>query len=65
MLYDFVPPFPELVKPKPLLDTDEPICPLDHLACADGVCLPLSEFCDGIPHCADGSDENACSEYLS
>ncbi|XP_068231479.1 chitin deacetylase 1 [Palaemon carinicauda] len=48
------------LKIKPLLNTDNPICPQGQLACGDGVCLPKPLFCDGKHDCDDESDENAC-----
>lgn len=57
---------PPLVGPrkvKPLLYTDEPICPPNQLACGDGTCIAKAFFCNGNNDCADGSDENACSKY--
>jgi len=47
-------------KTKPLLNTDEPICQANHLACADGNCIERGLFCNGQKDCSDGSDENAC-----
>ncbi|CAG0888418.1 unnamed protein product [Cyprideis torosa] len=47
-------------KAKPLLATDEPLCQENYLACADSVCIPRKEFCDGEENCADGSDESQC-----
>jgi hypothetical protein len=46
----------------PLLATDEPICETGKLACGNGDCIDKELFCNGAPDCADGSDENACSE---
>lgn len=46
----------------PLLATDEPICETGKLACGNGDCIDKEQFCNGSPDCADGSDENACSE---
>ena len=39
----------EETTPKPLLNTEEPICPKGENACADGTCIPTSLFCDGHP----------------
>ena len=39
----------DVTTPKPLLNTDEPICPSGEHACADGSCLPTALFCDGHP----------------
>ncbi|KAK2725560.1 hypothetical protein QYM36_000156, partial [Artemia franciscana] len=50
----------ELAIPKPLLATDEPICPRNEYACSDGTCLPSELFCDGHPDCFDSSDEGWC-----
>jgi len=50
----------EETTPKPLLNTEEPICPKGENACADGTCIPTSLFCDGHPDCYDGSDEGWC-----
>ena len=44
----------EMTTPKPLLNTEEPICPAEETACADGTCLPTSMFCDGHVDCYDG-----------
>ena len=46
--------------PKPLLDTQEPICPQHQTACADGTCIETALFCDGHPDCYDNSDEGWC-----
>ncbi|XP_011201907.1 chitin deacetylase 1 isoform X2 [Bactrocera neohumeralis] len=48
-------------KVKPILKTDEPICPEGKLSCGDGECLDKELFCNGKPDCKDESDENACS----
>ena len=37
----------EETTPKPLLNTEEPICPSGEGACADGTCIPIALFCDG------------------
>jgi len=47
-------------KPLPLLHTETAICEPNHLACADGNCIERGLFCNGVPDCQDGSDENAC-----
>merc|ERR1712180_59667 len=46
--------------PKPLYNTEEPICATGETACGDGVCLPTELFCDGHPDCQDRSDEGWC-----
>ena len=48
----------ELTTPKPLLNTEEPICPPEETACADGTCLPTSMFCDGHVDCYDGEQSS-------
>ncbi len=50
----------EVTTPKPLLNTEEPICPSGESACADGTCLPTTLFCDGHADCFDYSDEGWC-----
>lgn len=47
-------------KIKPLLNTEEPLCDENFLACGDGNCLERGLFCNGAKDCNDGSDENAC-----
>ena len=39
----------EETTPKPLLNTEEPLCPKGENACADGTCIPTALFCDGHP----------------
>ncbi|XP_053775345.1 enteropeptidase isoform X2 [Desmodus rotundus] len=35
-------------------------CKEDSFQCRSGECIPLVNLCDGLPHCADGSDEAHC-----
>ncbi|CAL1270360.1 unnamed protein product [Larinioides sclopetarius] len=54
----------QLEKPRlatPLLATDEPLCETGKLACGNGDCIEKELFCNGLPDCSDGSDENACT----
>ncbi|CAH8668749.1 unnamed protein product [Heterobilharzia americana] len=36
----------------------ESVCPAGYSRCADGTCIPQQQFCDRIPQCPDGSDED-------
>ncbi|CAH8661928.1 unnamed protein product [Schistosoma margrebowiei] len=36
----------------------ESVCPPGYSKCKDGMCIPDNQFCDGIIHCRDGSDED-------
>lgn len=56
--------FIEPRKAKPILKTDEPICPEGKLSCGDGECLDKELFCNGKSDCKDESDENACCKFL-
>ncbi|XP_042211815.1 chitin deacetylase 1-like isoform X2 [Homarus americanus] len=47
-------------KVKPLLNTVEPLCQENQLACGNGECIERILFCDGKNDCIDESDENAC-----
>jgi hypothetical protein len=60
LLLKFLCELAEAALPKPLLNTPEPICPVNELACADGTCLNSDLFCDGHADCVDGSDEGWC-----
>ena len=33
-------------------------CGVEEYRCSSGECVPLSQVCDGTPHCGDGSDEH-------
>ncbi|KAM7543200.1 hypothetical protein Aperf_G00000009526 [Anoplocephala perfoliata] len=39
-------------------------CESGYTMCKDGTCIPTSQFCDGIAHCRDNSDEDSrfCKE---
>ncbi|VDP30297.1 unnamed protein product [Schistosoma mattheei] len=36
----------------------ESVCPPGYSKCKDGMCILDNQFCDGIIHCRDGSDED-------
>lgn len=44
-------------------------CPEGQFQCANGPCIPIENWCNGVMECADGSDEDKCvtelSEFLS
>ena len=65
--FSLVKPFIYISEPRlatPLLATDEPLCESGKLACGNGDCIEKELFCNGLPDCSDGSDENACSKYF-
>jgi len=37
-------------------------CPYGEIECGSGECLARELFCDAVPHCEDGSDENICND---
>ncbi|VDN96155.1 unnamed protein product [Rodentolepis nana] len=41
-------------------------CGRGYTKCKDRQCIPLSQWCDGVPHCRDKSDENPrfCAEPI-
>ncbi|XP_054280169.1 uncharacterized protein LOC128998178 [Macrosteles quadrilineatus] len=44
-------------------------CKMDQVKCPSGECINKSSYCDGVKHCADGSDEppgcrDSCLAYL-
>lgn len=50
----------------PFTGEDEENCPANRASCgenefrcrSDGTCMRMEKYCDGIKHCADGSDED-------
>ncbi|NWR34709.1 ENTK Enteropeptidase, partial [Tachuris rubrigastra] len=40
-------------------------CTVDEHQCGNGKCIPLSNLCDNIPDCEDGSDEAKCMRLLN
>lgn len=40
-------------------------CPEDHFKCNTGRCVPGHYVCDGLPHCADLSDDWDCFNLTS
>jgi len=45
----------------PIPEGQDSNCPGTDIECGTGECLPKELFCDSIPNCADGSDENICT----
>ena len=37
-------------------------CSSEEYVCDDGMCIPLTFYCDGEEHCLDGSDEKDCGK---
>ncbi|XP_027741824.1 enteropeptidase [Empidonax traillii] len=40
-------------------------CTVDEHQCGSGKCVPLSNLCDNVPDCEDGSDEAKCMRLLN
>lgn len=49
----------------PLEDGEQSQCPEGEIQCGSGECIPKELYCNFSPECADGSDENICSECRS
>lgn len=45
----------------PIVDRPPSACGYNQATCMNGECIDRTLICDGIHHCADGSDENSCS----
>lgn len=40
------------------------VCSPAEWKCASGECIAEIERCDNVIHCADGSDESGCGNYV-